>query len=91
MTDKSWRDSPPAALQLMVFRHTWTMQDDPVLMPVQIPSDLTLENVGNWLRKNADVESGVKYTALLVGTKDVFEIIHIHDEVTICNVTSITY
>lgn len=92
---KSWRDGPPAALQLMVFQHTWTMQDDPVLKQIKIPAHLTLETVAKWLRQNADVnvdaDDDLKYTVLSVGTKDVFQIQHVHGEVIALNEYSTVY
>lgn len=91
MADKSWREGPPRALQLMVFRHTWTMQDDPVLKQIEVPAHITLENVGDWLGWDKGADLGAKYTVLSVGTKDVFEVNHTHGELVVSNVESTVY
>lgn len=74
MRDETWREGPPPALQLMVFRQTRDFFFNVVLREIKIPAHLTLENVSDWLRKNCDMDASGKYTVLSVGTKDVFEI-----------------
>ena len=74
MTDESWRDGPPPALQLMMFRQFWDDFNETALKQVKVPAHITLETVGKWLGQHNDTELGGKYTVLSVGIKDVFEI-----------------
>ena len=89
--DETWRTGPPPALEFMVFQQTYDMMFNMVLREIKTPPGVTLENVSDWLKKNRDDGQGVKYTVMSVGTKDVFERLHIHDEVIVSNITSIVY
>ena len=91
MNDESWREGPPRALQLMVFQQTYDMMFNMVLKQVEVPAHVTLENVSDWLGWDKGAEVGVKYTVMSVGTEDVFEVLYIHDEIVVSNVTSIVY
>lgn len=86
MTDDSWREGPPRALQLMVFRQTCDG-----LEPVKVPKGVTLETVGEWLRQDGDTWAGWDYTVLSVATEDVFEVDLVHNEVVVSNVKSTIY
>lgn len=91
MTDKSWREGPPRALPLLLFRQTYDLSFNMVLRQLDIPRDVTLKNVGTWLRQNSYADAGMKYTVLSVATEDVFEIGRTHDEVTVSNIESTIY
>ena len=89
--DETWRTGPPVALEFMLFQQSYDLSFRMVLRQIKTPPGVTLKNVSDWLRKNADLLEGAKYTVMLVGAKDVFEINHFHDEVIVSNITSIVY
>lgn len=71
---ESWREGPPRALKLLVFRQTYDVFDEPILKQLHVPDHVTLETVGAWLKQRSGLTRGDKFTTLSVATEDVYRI-----------------